>query len=116
MQASTYGNSDKSSGTFIVKKDISADIEGKDVIIVEDILDTGYTLSNLKGYLINKKPASISIVTFIDKPARREIDIHADYIGFRMEEDYFIVGYGLDYAQKYRNLPYVGVLHKELYS
>jgi len=116
MQVSTYGNETKSSGTFVVKKDLSLDIQNKDVIIVEDILDTGYTLSNLTGYLAKYKPASVRIATFIDKPARRKINISADYVGFVLNEDYFIVGYGLDYAQKYRNLPYVGVLKEELYS
>lgn len=116
MQVSTYGNEAKSSGTFVVKKDLTLDIENKDVIIVEDILDTGYTLSNLIGYLAKYKPASVKIATFIDKPARRKIDISADYVGFVLDDDYFIVGYGLDYAQKYRNLPYVGVLKEEIYA
>lgn len=116
MQVSTYGNETTCSGTFVVKKDLTIDIEGKDVVIIEDILDTGYTLSNLKGYLAKKKPASVKIATFIDKPAHRKNNIVADYVGFTMLEDYFIVGYGLDYAQKYRNLPYVGVLKEHIYS
>lgn len=114
MQVSTYGNSTKTSGEFVIKKDISNDIKGKNVIIVEDILDTGFTLYNLVNYLKSKNPKTVKIATFIDKPARRKQDVHPDYVGFTMEDDYFIVGYGLDYAQKYRNLPYVGVLSEHL--
>lgn len=116
MQVSTYGDSTSSSGTLKIKRDISGDITGKHVIILEDILDTGYTLHNLTNYLKSKKPASMKICTFIDKPARRTEDIHADYYGFRFDEDLFLVGYGLDYAQKYRNLPYVAVLKPEVYA
>lgn len=115
MQVSTYGNSTNTSGNFRIKKDLSNDITGKDVIIVEDILDTGFTLYNLVQYINSKNPSSVKIATFIDKPARRKQDIKADYVGFTMDEDYFIVGYGLDYAQKYRNLPYVGVLSEHLH-
>jgi len=115
MQVSTYGNSTTTSSNFNIKKDLSNDITGKDVIIVEDILDTGYTLYNLVQYLKSKNPASVKIAAFIDKPARRKQDIKADYVGFTMDKDYFIVGYGLDYAQKYRNLPYVGVLSEHLH-
>ena len=116
IQVSTYGNSISSSGNFILKKDLSFDIENKHVIVLEDIVDSGYTISRLKEYLANKKPASLKVATFIDKPARRQVDISADYVGFVLNEDYFIVGYGLDYAQKYRNLPYVGVLKEHIYS
>lgn len=116
MQVSTYENSTQTSGNFVVKKDLTSDIRGKDVIIVEDILDTGFTLYNLVEYIKGKKPASVKIAAFIDKPARRKQNISADYVGFTMEDDYFIVGYGLDYAQKYRNLPYVGVLSEHLYK
>lgn len=116
MQVSTYENSTQTSGNFVVKKDLTSDIRGKDVIIVEDILDTGFTLYNLVEYIKEKKPASVKIAAFIDKPARRKQNISADYVGFTMEDDYFIVGYGLDYAQKYRNLPYVGVLSEHLYK
>lgn len=116
MQVSTYGDSTSTSGNFRVKKDLSNDVEGKDVIIVEDILDTGFTLHNLVQYIKGKNPASVKIATFIDKPARRKQDIKADYVGFTMDTDYFIVGYGLDYAQKYRNLPYVGVLSEHLHD
>ena len=116
MQCSTYGDKTVSSGNFVVKKDLTMDITGKDVIIVEDILDSGYTLKNLCEYLKSKNPNSIKIATFIDKPKRRTEDIKADYCGFVMEDDSFIVGYGLDYAQKYRNLPYIGVLKEEIYN
>ncbi len=116
MQVSTYENSTETSGNFVIKKDLTSNIEGKDVIIVEDILDTGFTLCNLVEYIKSKNPASVKIAAFIDKPARRKENISADYVGFTMEDDYFIVGYGLDYAQKYRNLPYVGVLSEHLYK
>ena len=116
MQISTYGNDTSSSGEFVIKKDLSFDVENKHVIIVEDIIDSGYTLSKLVGYIKEKKPASLKIATFIDKPARRQQDICADYIGFVLNDDYFIVGYGLDYAQNHRNLPYVGVLSEHIYS
>ena len=116
MQVSTYENSTETSGNFVIKKDLTSNIEGKDVIIVEDILDTGFTLHNLLEYIKSKNPASVKIAAFIDKPARRKQNISADYVGFTMDDDYFIVGYGLDYAQKYRNLPYVGVLSEHLYK
>lgn len=116
MQCSTYGNKTVSSGNFVVKKDITIDVNGKHVIIVEDILDSGYTMKNLLKYLKLKNPKTIKIATFIDKPARRVEDVHADYTGFVMDDDSFIVGYGLDYSQKYRNLPFIGVLKKEVYS
>ena len=115
MKVSTYENSTVSSGNFKISKDLSSNIDGKHVIIVEDILDTGNTLYNLMNYLSSKNPASLKIAAFIDKPARRTKDIKADYVCFTMDDDYFIVGYGLDYAQKYRNLPYVGVLSEHLH-
>lgn len=116
MQVSSYGDSTSTSGTLKIKRDISGNIENRHVIILEDILDTGFTLRNLTNYLKSKNPASIKICTFIDKPARRTEDITADYYGFKFDEDLFLVGYGLDYAQKYRNLPYVAVLKPEIYS
>ena len=94
---------------------LNNDIAGRHVIIVEDILDSGVTLSYLKQYLSVRKPASISIVTLLDKPSRRKADIRADYAGFEVE-DAFVVGYGLDYAEKYRNLPYIGILKPEIYA
>ena len=115
MAVSSYGNGTTTTGAVKINKDLSQDIEGKHVIIVEDILDSGVTLSYLKGYLENRKPASISIATLLDKPARRKADIHADYYCFDIP-DAFVVGYGLDYAEQYRNLPYIGVLKPEVYS
>ena len=94
---------------------LNNDIAGRHVIIVEDILDSGVTLSYLKNYLSVRQPASISIVTLLDKPSRRRADIKADYVGFEVE-DAFVVGYGLDYAEKYRNLPYIGILKPEIYA
>lgn len=111
MQVSTYGKSTESSGVFRVKKDITCDIENKHVIIIEDIIDSGFTLYNLVEYMKSHNPASVKIATLIDKPSKRVRDIDVDYVGFVLNEDEFIVGYGLDYAGKYRNLPYVGVLN-----
>ncbi|MBE6967054.1 MAG: hypoxanthine phosphoribosyltransferase [Ruminococcaceae bacterium] len=115
MAVSSYGNKSVSTGAVKINKDLSADIEGMDVIMVEDILDSGKTLDYLRGYLNGRKPASISIVTLLDKPARRTAPIQADYSGFEIP-DAFVVGYGLDYAEKYRNLPYVGILKPCVYE
>ncbi len=115
MAVSSYGGGTSTTGAVRITKDLSRDIEGKDVIIVEDILDSGVTLSYLKTYLANRKPASIRIVTLLDKPARRRTDIKADYCGFAVPDE-FVVGYGLDYAESYRNLPYIGILKPEIYS
>lgn len=115
MAVSSYGNSTKTTGAVKINKDLSQDIEGRHVVIVEDILDSGVTLSYLTRYLANRNPASMAIATLFDKPARRQADIHADYVGFEVP-DAFIVGYGLDYAERYRNLPYIGVLKSEIYS
>ncbi len=115
MAASSYGSGTKSSGNVKITKDITEEISGKDVILVEDILDTGNTLSYIKEYLESSSPASVRICTLFDKPSRRTENIIADYKGFTID-DVFIVGYGLDYAEKYRNLPYVGVLKPEVYD
>lgn len=115
MAVSSYGNKSVSTGAVKINKDLSADIEGMDVIMVEDILDSGKTLDYLRSYLNGRKPASISIVTLLDKPARRTAPIQADYSGFEIP-DAFVVGYGLDYAEKYRNLPYVGILKPCVYE
>ena len=104
MSVSSYGNSTESSGNINIKMDLDADITGKNVLIVEDIIDTGRTLKKLKELLISRNPKKLKLVTLLD--------IKADYTGFTIP-DAFVVGYGLDYAQKYRNLPYVGVLHFE---
>ena len=115
MSVSSYGAGTVSSGQVEIKKDLSASIEGKDLIIVEDILDSGNTLYYLLDVLRARKPASIRICTLMDKPERRTKPIKADYVGFTIP-DAFIVGYGLDYADKYRNLPYVGVLKPGVYK
>ena len=115
MSVSSYGAGTVSSGKLIIRKDIDIDIEGKDVLILEDILDSGNTLSFLKEYLMTKGAASVTIATLLDKPARRAKAITADFVGITVPDE-FVVGYGLDYAQKYRNLPYIGVLKPEVYS
>ena len=115
MSVSSYGAGTVSSGQVEIKKDLSASIEGKDLIIVEDILDSGNTLYYLMDVLRARKPASIRICALMDKPERRTRPIKADYVGFTIP-DAFIVGYGLDYADKYRNLPYVGVLKPGAYN
>ena len=104
-----------STGAVKINKDLGQDIEGRHVIIVEDILDSGVTLSYLKHYLLGRKPASITIATLLDKPARRKSDIVADYSCFEVP-DAFVVGYGLDYNENYRNLPYIGILKPEVYE
>jgi len=115
MAASSYGSSAVSSGEIIIKKDLSSDVTGKDVLIVEDILDTGNTLYLLKDYILKKGAASVKICTLFEKPSRHIKPVKAEYTGF-IVDDLFIVGYGLDYDEKYRNLPYVGVLKPEIYS
>ena len=112
---SSYQNGTKSSGVVQITRDLQEDINGRDVIIVEDILDSGNTLEFLKKYLMAKGAASVTIVTLLDKPARREKAITADYAGFVVPDE-FVVGYGLDYAQQYRNMPYIGVLKPEVYT
>ena len=115
MAVSSYGAGTVSSGQVEIKKDLSDSIEGVHVIVVEDILDSGNTLSYLLHVLSARHPASISLCTLLDKPERREKPIQADYVGFTVPNA-FIVGYGLDYAEKYRNLPYIVVLKPEIYS
>ncbi len=115
MAVSSYGSGTASSGQVEIKKDLSDSIEGKDLLIVEDILDSGNTLYYLLDVLRARKPASVRICTLMDKPARRQKPIKADYVGFSIP-DAFIVGYGLDYDEKYRNLPYVGVLKPSVYG
>lgn len=111
MAVSSYGASTKSSGIVKINKDLDTDIEGKNVIIVEDIIDSGITLNYLKGYMENREAKSVRICTLLDKPGGRSVDIDVDYIGFTVD-DKFIVGYGLDYDQKYRNLPYISYLEE----
>ena len=107
MSVSSYGNGSKSSGTVRILKDLDVDIAGKNVLIVEDIIDTGLTLSNLVRELQMRNPKSLRLCTLLDKPERRISNIPVDYVGFVIE-DKFIVGYGIDWAEKYRNLPYIG--------
>ena len=115
MAVSSYGAGTVSSGQVEIKKDLSDSIEGRDLIIVEDILDSGNTLYYLMDVLRARRPASIRICALMDKPERRTKPISADYVGFTIP-DAFIVGYGLDYAERYRNLPYVGVLRPSVYD
>jgi len=115
MMVSSYGSEVKTTGVVKIMKDLDIPLEGRDLIIVEDILDSGKTLDYLKGMLLDRNPNSIRIVTLLDKPDRREAPVKADYCGF-VVPDQFIVGYGLDYAEKYRNLPYIGVLKPEIYT
>ncbi|MDO4393473.1 MAG: hypoxanthine phosphoribosyltransferase [Bacillota bacterium] len=112
MACSSYGADTKSSGQVKIVKDLEFDISGKNVIIVEDIVDSGLTLKYLKGYMEARNVGSVRICTLLDKPSRRKVDIHVDYSGFKVD-DKFIVGYGLDYDQKYRNLPYITYLEEE---
>ena len=112
---SSYNNGTKSSGVVQITRDLQRDISGRDIIIVEDILDSGNTLYFLTEYLKTKGAASVTIATLLDKPARREKPITADYAGFEVPDE-FVVGYGLDYCQQYRNMPYIGVLKPEVYS
>ena len=109
IQASSYGSGTVSSGNIKIKKELDESIEGRDVIVIEDIIDSGNTLSRLVPYLQKMGPASLKICTLLDKPDRREADVKVDYNGFDIP-DKFVVGYGLDYDQKYRNLPYIGVI------
>jgi len=111
MAVESYGASTKSTGVVKIVKDLDGPIEGKNVIIVEDIVDSGITLNYLKNYLLGRGPKSLKICTLLDKPAGRLADIEVDYVGFTVE-DKFIVGYGLDYDQKYRNIPYITSLER----
>lgn len=109
MIVSSYGDGMVSAGKITVKKELDEDIAGKEVLVVEDIVDSGNTLFHLKKLLLGRNPASLKIITLLDKPDRRTADIQTDYCGFEIPDE-FVVGYGLDYAQKYRNLPYIGVI------
>ena len=117
MAVSSYGKSTKSSGEVEIRKDLSSSIEGKHVIIVEDIVDSGFTLTYLTRMLASRGAASIKLCTLLDKPSRRApgITLKAEYAGFEVGNE-FVVGYGLDYAEKYRNLPYIGILKPEVYE
>jgi hypoxanthine phosphoribosyltransferase len=115
MELSSYGASTESSGQVRILKDLSGPITGRDVIVVEDIIDTGLTLNYLLKYLRDRSPSSVTICCLLDKPARRLADIQIDYRGFTIP-DRFVIGYGLDYDERYRNLPYIGVLRPSVYG
>ena len=115
MSVSSYGSGTKTTGSVKIIKDLDIDLAGYDLLIVEDILDSGVTLSSLKEILLTRDPASVKICTLLDKPERRKADIKADYIGAQVP-DAFVVGYGLDYDEKYRNLPFVGILSPKVYE
>lgn len=115
MVASSYGSATESSGNVEIKKDVSMPIANKDILIIEDIIDSGNTLSFIVKYLLSKGANSVKICTLFDKPLRRKVDIKPDYSGMIVPDE-FIVGYGLDYDEKYRNLPYVGILKRSVYS
>ena len=115
IAVSSYGNATTTSGAVKITHDIQQDITGRNLVVIEDILDSGNTLHFLKQYFMTKGAASISICTLLDKPSRRTKTITADYVGFVVPDE-FVVGYGLDYCQKYRNLPYIGVLKPEVYQ
>ncbi len=115
MSVSSYGSSSKTSGVVKVDKDLDTPIQGKHVLLVEDIIDSGLTLSYVKEMLLARDPASLKICTILDKPSRRKVHIDVDYTGFEIPDE-FVVGYGLDYAQKHRNLPYVGILKRSVYE
>ena len=113
MVVSSYGSGVKSSGVVKIVKDLDVPLEGKDILIVEDILDSGLTLSYIKELLASRGPRSLKIATLLDKPSRRKVDLQADYVGFSVPDE-FVIGYGLDYDEKYRNLPYIGILKPEV--
>ena len=115
MAVSSYGAATESSGRIIVKKDFDLDISGRHVVILEDIIDSGLTLKYVMAYMQSKNPASLKVCTLLDKPDRRKVDVQADYVGFTVPNE-FVVGYGLDYNDYYRNLPYVGILKPEVYQ
>jgi hypoxanthine phosphoribosyltransferase len=115
IAVASYGASTESSGVVRVLKDLDTDIAGRNVLIVEDIIDSGLTLDYLRSQLLRRNPASLRICTLLNKPERRTSDVPVDYIGFDIPNE-FVVGYGLDFAERYRNLPYIGVLKPEIYS
>jgi len=115
MAVSSYGNSTETSGVVRILKDLDNSIEGKDILIVEDIVDTGTTLKYLLSYLEARKANSIEIIALLNKPVRRKVNLDVKYTGFEVG-DGFIVGYGIDYAEKYRNLPYIGILKEKVYE
>ena len=115
LTASSYGFRSAPSGEVKIDRKIDFEVRGRDILIVEDILDSGVTMTTLRTYIIECSPASVRVCTLLDKPARRKVPVQADYVGFLCPDE-FVVGYGLDYAERYRNLPYVASLKPEIYS
>lgn len=115
MAVSSYGSTTNSSGVVRILKDLDEDIQGRDVLVVEDILDTGLTLKYLLRNLASRKPKSLEVVTLLAKEGKQQVPIECEYVGFAVPDE-FVVGYGLDYAERYRNLPYIGVLKREIYA
>lgn len=115
MSVSSYGSNTNSTGVVKIRKDLEFDIKGKDVLICEDIIDSGITMKNLIPMLMKREPASIKLCALLSKPSRRKVDVNIDYLGWEVPDE-FLVGYGLDYAEKYRNLPLIGVLKREIYA
>ena len=115
MVASSYGSGAVSSGTLHIIKDLEGDVAGRDILLVEDIVDTGLTLSELQQYLLGRGAASVKICALLNKPARRKVDVTIDYLGYTVPDE-FIIGYGIDYAESYRNLPYIASLKREIYE
>ncbi|MFW5629100.1 MAG: hypoxanthine phosphoribosyltransferase [Candidatus Cloacimonadaceae bacterium] len=115
MAISSYGSGTTSSGIVKIRKDLDVDILGRDVIIVEDIVDSGLSMEYIKDYVWGHKPASVRTCVLLDKPEAHKIDLDIDYVGFEISNE-FVVGYGLDYAELYRNLPYIGILKEECYT
>lgn len=115
ISCSSYGNSTVSSGEVRIMKDLDRSVEGKHVLVVEDIVDTGTTLHYLLDNLKARQAKSVKLATLLNKPERRKVDVHVDYNGFTVP-DYFVIGYGLDYAERYRQLPYIGILKEEIYQ
>lgn len=115
MATSSYGNSTQSSGAVRILKDLDSNIENKNILVIEDIIDTGYTLKYLIENLKSRRPADISLCCLLDKPDRRKVHLEIKYTGFKIQ-DAFVIGYGLDYAERYRNLPFIGILKKEIYE
>nr|WP_044199997.1 hypoxanthine phosphoribosyltransferase [Oscillochloris trichoides] len=115
IAVASYGASTESSGVVRMIKDLETDLAGRHVLIVEDIIDSGLTLAYLRSQLLRRNPASLRICTLLNKPERRKADVPVDYLGFDIPNE-FVVGYGLDYAERYRNLPYIGILKPEVYS
>ncbi len=115
LAISSYGAEASSSGVVKIRKDIDVDISGRDVIIVEDIVDSGLSLQYIKDYIMKHRPASIKTCVLLDKPAAHKLDVSFEYVGFEISNE-FVVGYGLDFDERYRNLPYIGILKEELYT